>query len=153
MKPPRIHTSAQLSSPTPWFIVACVALVVAVGFGVFTARFVSHSVVVAGTITGLSESSGDNGTTFAPEYSFTTQEGRAYEGLSNSGSNPPKYSVGQAIRVRYDPAAPSHNRIESFGNLWGFPISVLLSSLFFAVLGFVMRAAQRRKSQPAAASA
>jgi Protein of unknown function (DUF3592) len=153
VKPPRIRTSAQLSSPTPWFIAAGIALVVALGITAFTARFVSRSVVVAGTITGLIESSGDNGATFAPEYSFTTQEGRAYQGLSNSGSNPPKYSVGQAIRVRYDPAAPSHNRIESFGNLWGFPLSAFFFSLFFAALGFVMRAAKRRKSQAAAASA
>jgi Protein of unknown function (DUF3592) len=153
VKPPRIHTSAQLSSPTPWFIVACVAFVVALGFTVFTARFVSRSTVTTGTVTGLNEDNGENGKTYTPEYTFTAQDGRIYNGVSSSSSSSPAYTVGQTIRIRYDQAHPTSNRIDNFSSLWGFPTTFFLFSAFFAALGFVMRAAKRRKAQPAAASA
>jgi Protein of unknown function (DUF3592) len=153
VKPPRIHTSAQLSSPTPWFIVACVAIVVALGFTVFTARFVSRSIVTTGTVTGLSEDNGENGKTYTPEYSFTAQDGRTYSGTSSSSSSSPAYAVGQTIPIRYDQSNPIRNRIDSFGNLWGFPLAFILASALSAALGFVMRAARRRKAQPAAIAA
>jgi Protein of unknown function (DUF3592) len=152
VKPPRIHTSAQLSSPAPWFIVACVALVVALGFTVFTARFISRSTVTTGTVTGLNEDNGENGKTYTPEYTFTAQDGRTYNGTSSSSSSSPDYAVGQAIPIRYDQSNPIRNRIDSFGNLWGFPAFAILFSALFAVLGFVMRAARRREAQPVAAA-
>ncbi len=147
MKSPKVNTSVKLGSPTPWFIAASIALVFALGMAAITARFVGRSTVVTGTVTGLSEASGDHGTTFAPEYSFTTQEGRAYNGISSSGSNPPAYAVGETIRVRYDKAFPSNNKIDTFWSLWGFSILFALAGGFFAVLGQVMRAAKRRKAQ------
>jgi Protein of unknown function (DUF3592) len=149
VKPPRVNYSAQLSSPKPWFIVACVALVVALGMAAFTARFVGRSAVAAGTVTGLREVSGqdDGKTYYAPDYSFTAQDGRAHSGYSSSGSNPPAFTVGEAIRVRYDKADPSRNEIDTFWSLWGLSTGTALFGGFFAVLGFAMRAAMRRKSQ------
>jgi hypothetical protein len=142
----KVNSSFKLGSPTPWFIVAAIALVVALGFGVNTALFVSHSVVATGTVTALLEHNGDNGTTFAPQYTFTAQDGRTYDGLSNSSSNPPAYSVGQTIRVRYNPSHPGSNRIDSFGGLWGFPAIFALVAVAFAALAFAARAAKRRKA-------
>ncbi len=151
MKSPKVNTSVKLSSPTPWFITASIALVIGLGFGVFTARFVSHSTVTTGTVTGLNEDSGENGKTYAPEYTFTAQDGRTYNGTSSSSSSSPAYAVGQTIPIRYDQSNPIRNRIDSFGSLWGFPLAFILVSALSAVLGFVMRAAKRRKAQPAAA--
>jgi hypothetical protein len=153
VKPLKVNRSAKLSSPTPWFIAAWVALAVALVSGGFTARFISHSVVASGTVTGLDEQSGENGKMFAPEYTFVAQDGRTYNAVSTSASNPPAYQVGQSIRVFYDPHYPEHNRIDSFWNLWGFTAAALLFSAILVVLGFAMRSARRRKAQATAIAA
>ena len=146
MNPLKVNRSAKLSSPTPWLIAAWVALAIALVSGGFTGRFISRSVVAKGTVTGLNEQSGENGKMFAPEYTFTTQNGRTYNAVSTSSSNPPAYQVGQSIQVLYDPHYPEHNRIDSFWHLWGFTAAFLLVAAILAVLGFAMRSAKRRKA-------
>jgi hypothetical protein len=147
VNPLKVNRSAKLSSPTPWLIAASVALAVALVSGGFTGRFISHSVVAKGTVTGLNEQSGENGKMFAPEYTFVTQDGRIWNAVSTSSSNPPAYQVGQSIRVLYDPHYPEHNRIDSFWHLWGFSAAFLLVAAILAVLGFAMRSAKRRRAQ------
>jgi len=147
VKPPKVNRSAKLSAPTPWFIAAWIALAVALVSGGFTARFVSHSVVAKGMVTGLNEQNGENGKMFAPEYTFTAQDGRTYNAVSTSSRNPPAYQVGQSIQVLYDPHYPEHNRIDSFWHLWGFTAAFLLVAAILAVLGFAMRSAKRRNAQ------
>jgi hypothetical protein len=148
-KPITFTRSKQLSSPTPWFIAATVCVIISVAMIGVTIRFLGRSTVTQGTVTALTEMSGqDDKTYYAPEYSFTV-DGRAYIGVSKSGSNPPAFAVGQSIRVRYDKTNPASNSVDTFFSLWGFStISAALACLF-AFLGILMRRAKQRRRQSA----
>jgi hypothetical protein len=140
-----ITRSKQLSSPTPWIIVAVVALVAAALLAAWTARFVSRSTVTAGTILSLEETTSDGKTYYVPQFSYIADNGRTYNSISNSGSNPPAYTVGQTIRVRYERTNPANVEIDSFWELWGMATIFALAGLASFILSrFLKKAAQRK---------
>jgi hypothetical protein len=147
VKPPRANYSVQLNSPTPWLIAAWACLAMAAIIALLTANFVSRSIATTATVVKLAAvSAHDDGKTYyAPEYSFIAQDGGRYAHVAHSSSNPPAYTIGQVISVRYDKANPENSKINSFWNLWGFPILAGLSGGGFAVLARIMNAAKRRK--------
>ena len=148
-KPITVTRSKQLSSPTPWFIAAAVCIVVSLAMTAMTIRFIGRSTITQGTVTALIETSGQDGKTYyAPEYSFAV-DGRAYIGVSKSGSNPPAFAVGQPIHVRYDKTNPASNSIDTFFSLWGFSTLSALAACIFGFLGVLMRNAKRRRVQSA----
>lgn len=96
-----------------------------------------------GTVIGLSESSDEDGTAYAPVVTFRTGSGRAIEFKSTFYTSPASYQVGQKVTVLYDPEAPENAKIEGedflfiliFGSIGGLE---LLGGLFF--LGKAIRA-------------
>lgn len=150
-KPSRTYTRVQLSSPTPWIIVAVVAFAVAAVMAVFTVRFLSGSAVTTATVTQLLETTGDDGKTYyKPQYDYTAPDGRKSTDVSNSGSNPPKYTVGQQIQIRYHPANPARGtRIDTVSEIWGMEIWFGITGLGSLALAQWLRA-RRRKTRAAA---
>lgn len=59
---------------------------------------------------------------------FRKADGGTNEFVDDSGSDPPRYSIGEKVRVLYDPADPREAKIDSFRSLWLVPILALLAS-------------------------
>jgi hypothetical protein len=63
----------------------------------------------------------------------------AYTVTSDVGSSPAGFSIGDSVKVRYDPANPQIARIHSFFQTWGTPFlsgAVGLSFVYFACRAF-----------------
>jgi hypothetical protein len=69
-----------------------------------------------------------------PVFEFRTAGGEIQRTRSLMGSGFQGFEVGQAVKVRYDPADPSRAEVDSFAVLWG----VALLRAGYAVLFFVM---------------
>lgn len=93
----------------------------------------------------------DDGTTYSPVYVFSTKDGRNIEGESSSSSNPPSYSVGETLKVYYNPANPEDNELDGIFNLWGGAIIMgILGIVFFGIGGGIIASGvvkQRRYAQ------
>ena len=59
-----------------------------------------------------------NTPTYRPRVKFTTSEGQAVDFVSGTGTNPPSYSEGEAVKVLYDPRDPEDAKIDGFWQLW-----------------------------------
>jgi hypothetical protein len=72
---------------------------------------------------------------YAPVFCFETASGESITVTSEVGSNPPGFTEGQSVRVRYDPSNPSDARIHSFLQTWGeFVIPVIVGIFFLGVV-------------------
>ena len=75
-----------------------------------------------------------SGKFYYPVLAYTYKEVNYKEHGSNSGSNPPSYSVGDRVTVYLNSNNPSEVEIKSFFNQMGKPLILLLFSIlcFFA---------------------
>jgi hypothetical protein len=100
-----------------------------------TSSFIRRSVEVGGEVIRL-EHSTDKGTTsyesYAPVFSFTASNGEKYAVTSEISSSPADLSIGEPVRVIYDPNDPRSARIHTFFQTWG---TVFVSGLIG--MGFV----------------
>lgn len=69
---------------------------------------------------------------------FRKADGGTHEFVDDSGSDPPRYSIGEKVRVLYDPADPRNAKIDSFRSLWLAPVlalfaGVLILGIFAAI--------------------
>ena len=108
-----------------------------------TRRFLEDAVPAQGVVTGLIEGSGgEGGTVYRPVVQFTTADGQTSTFTENVGSNPPRFSVGQTVKVLYSPTDPSRARIPGFFGLWFVPTflglfgaALLAVGIFLALFG------------------
>lgn len=128
-------------------------LLVAAGTTVSTERFLSKCLPAQGTVTALRTvvDAKTHSETYAPVFTFTTKKGQSYTIHSGSSSNPPGFTVGETVRVLYDPEKPTDARIDTLWQIWVFPIvfSILggpltLAGLTLLILG---RSQKRREQQ------
>jgi hypothetical protein len=83
--------------------------------------------------------SSERGTVFyAPVVRFTTPAGRAIEFQSGSGSIPPRYTVGAAVPIRYDPDDPGRAEIATFTNQWLLPVLLGGTGLTLTIVGTLL---------------
>lgn len=61
-------------------------------------------------------------TYYAPVFTFQDTKGASHTVTSSTGSSKPAYKAGDQIRVLYDPADPQKARINTFSDLWLFPV-------------------------------
>ena len=81
-------------------------------------RFWSTAQEAAGTVVGLDARRDDESTLYYPIVRFVTPQGRAVTDTSRAGSGPASYAVGEAVRVRYNPANPTQMELpDYFGHL------------------------------------
>ncbi|HWT09041.1 MAG TPA: DUF3592 domain-containing protein [Roseomonas sp.] len=71
---------------------------------------------------------------YFPVFQYTLPDGTVLQRRARAGGNPPSHAVGEAVRVRYDPARPAEAEIVSFMQTWFF--SVLLGGVG-ALIGLV----------------
>jgi hypothetical protein len=111
----------------------------ALGFGVYLfmgkLEFLARSVVADGVVSELeSSSSSKGGRTYYPVVQYNDSQGREQTFVSNIGSKPASYEVGEPVKVRYEPEKPSTAIIVGFWEMWGvITITGGLGILFLAI--------------------
>ena len=128
----------QLSNILPFvlLVVGPCALVFSIVSIFRTRSFIRRSSEVIGEVIRLERSKTRDryGYEYAPVFSFTTEGGKSCTVTSDVSSSPPGFSVGESVRVRYDPANPENARIHSFFQTWG--IAVISGAVGLAFIGF-----------------
>ena len=59
---------------------------------------------------------------FYPRVRYRTMSGQDFVIISNTGSRPPSFRVGERVQILYSPDNPTRARIDSFGSLWALPL-------------------------------
>ncbi|MGA3371763.1 MAG: DUF3592 domain-containing protein [Terracidiphilus sp.] len=102
-----------------------------------TRSFLLRSIEVEGKILRLERSKDyyEFGHTFAPVFTFAAVDGTKYTVTSNVGSDPPGFTEGQSVRVRYKPECPENARINTFFQIWGTVIGFGYAGMFCLFFG------------------
>ena len=77
---------------------------------------------------------GRDSTTLAPVFLFETKNGTSIKIDSNIGSSIREFTVGDTIEIYYDPNHPYDAKINSFVQLWAFPIIICLFGISFVIV-------------------
>jgi hypothetical protein len=94
-----------------------------------THNFVQTASHTQGTVTKLVQS----GKTYFPVYTFKDSQGKERSIESLSGSYPAAYKIGDHVVVIYSPDKPDAAEIDSFFDIWIWPIALA----FFGALDFL----------------
>lgn len=81
------------------------------------------------------DSSGNPTIYFYPVVEFTAADGRAVRYQSSVGSSRPSQQVGQAVEIVYNPANPQDARVNSFTEVWLWPVVLLGMGAVFVLAG------------------
>ena len=119
-------------------IASLCAFIFSLIYVVRTKRFIRRSAEVDGKVIRLERDEDRGGTThyvcYAPVFSFTVADGNTYTVTSKISSSPADFSVGDSVRVRYDPANPTDARIHTFFETWGAAVIFGLVGLIFVFI-------------------
>lgn len=100
--------------------------------------FVQQAQKAQGTVLELVRhvSSGRNrSVTYAPRIRFVLPDGSNHEFTSTMSSSNPGYSVGQPVKVLYNPAKPDEAEVDSLLAIWGGPAILGFLGLVFTAVG------------------
>ena len=93
----------------------------------FRARSHTAEGVVSGLAAEESKSTrmgrAETSRSYHPEVRWTDAAGREHRFIGGIGDSIPQYSVGERVRIRYDPSQPQAARIDTFWELWLGPLS------------------------------
>lgn len=99
------------------------------------------------------DSDGRRSTTYRPVFAFTLPDGREVQVEGSVASSPPCCSVGEAVRVRYDPARPQRAAMVGFLDSWLLTLILGGIGAAFSGLGLLgLRFAGRRAEMAAVAA-
>ena len=87
-----------------------------------TRNFIARASVAEGVVVEMVERRGENGTMFAPVYSFSDGLGESHTVYSSTSSYPPSHRVGDRVTVLYEPESPEDACLDEFFDLWGFAV-------------------------------
>jgi hypothetical protein len=126
--------------PLVFLVTGMVLLIGATRHGKRTRAFLCKACEVTGTVIAMEEVAPQNPgaselETYRPVIVFTSREGHQAQFESMASSYPPKYAVGDKVRVLYDPDQPHQARIHSFHDLWFMPSLFGGLGLVFTALG------------------
>lgn len=129
------------------FLAIGIALLLGAGvIGQHTRSFLSNAVSTDGIVVALDALSDRGSTTYRPIIRFQTPSGNV-EFRSSSGSNPPRYTVGDTVPVLYSPDKPNDARPDAFFSLWGAATITAGIGLVFFTIGAAMIGLARRSSR------
>src|SRR5262245_48073517 len=127
-----------------------------IGFGLFgggiysylsTGDFIAEAASAPGVVIGLErEQDADGGATYYPRVQFEAN-GRSYQFRGQVGSGYGTFRVGEQVEVLYDTADPQSARINSFFQLWFFPLFLGMVGSVFTALGASMTFGNARKPE------
>jgi hypothetical protein len=94
-----------------------------------TYRFKSKAITAEGTVIELIRVAGDDNDTFAPRVQFKDTSGTEHTFRARSSSYPAAYTVGEKVRVLFDPKAPETARLDAPIELWGLPFAISIVTM------------------------
>ncbi len=99
-----------------------------------TAQFLERAVRVEGEVIALEETRDDEGKVlYKPVVAFVTHQGERIEAVAGSAANPPAHRIGERVAIYYDPASPEQVKLDSFFELWLFPVVFLVLGALLGV--------------------
>ena len=102
-------------------IVGVVFLIVGIAIRNQQKSFAKTGVYTDAEVVNLVSHRSDNSITYRPEVKFTTKSGETVQVVHSSGSNPPRYKVGDKVEIIYAPDNPYHIAFNSTFELVIFP--------------------------------
>jgi hypothetical protein len=90
----------------------------------------------------------NSGVTYAPVINFTDANGKKYEYESKNSSDPPAYTVGEKVQMRYDKKDPDDAFIDTFWGKWSGTIIIFSFPPVLLVLGIWMLISAFKKNKP-----
>jgi hypothetical protein len=100
-------------------------------------RFLAQAKPVTGTVVEVQVRGIGRNAVVYPVFEFYTAEGALQRTESLMGSGFTSFEVGQAIKIRYDPANPGAAEVDSFAVLWGLVLLRAGFAFLFLLLGFI----------------
>lgn len=91
-------------------------------------------------------SGGGSSTNWTPVFAYRLPDGREVRVTASFSSSPPCCKVGDAVRVRYDPADPMSGRMTGFLSSWLLPTILGGMGSVFTLLGLVLPRMLRRRT-------
>ena len=101
-------------------------------------RFVHSAARADARVIQMVEKHGEYGKLHAPVFVFRDANGAEYTVRSKTGTNPPKYQVGDTVSVLYSPENPERAKIDWFFSLWGLPFVTGLLAAFHLPVGLLV---------------
>lgn len=117
------------------------------------AGFASTAEKAQGTVIGLvrqiprDDRSQSSGVTYTAVVAFRDRSGRRQEMSEGISSNPPRFSVGEAVSVLYDPAHPSKAVVDDLWGRIGTAVIFLGVALPLVILGVVFLVVDIRRAR------
>lgn len=100
-----------------------------------TRDFIGEAATTGGVVIDLErEHDADGNHSYYPRVQFEAN-GRSYQFRGQVGSGRGTFKVGEQVEVLYDPADPHHARINSFVQLWFFPLFLGGMGVVFTAIG------------------
>ena len=113
-----------------------------------TRDFIGEAASANGVVVGLErEQDADGNDSYYPRVQFEAN-GRSYQFRGQVGSGRGTFRVGEQVEVLYDPADPHHARINSFVQLWFFPMFLGGIGVVFTAIGAAARFGDSREKEP-----
>ena len=104
-----------------------------------------------GTVVQLVQHGSGDGAYFCPVTVFRDAAGTEHTIRSSGGSNPPRFPVGSTVSILYRAQDPDAGMIEDRFMLWIAPSLLIVISVFFLAIGYIIgRLSQKKESQNAA---
>jgi hypothetical protein len=118
----------------PLFLILFGLLFFAIGSGLTYRQrnLETQGMEAPGVVVALDESSGSDGSTYAPVVRFSTSNGQRVEFTTSYYSSPPDYEVGESVTVIYRPEQPEKAVIKGDGQLFHI-IFMLVGGVVVAV--------------------
>jgi hypothetical protein len=118
------------------FFLGIILLVIGVYLLKNKMEFLNNSVQVVGTIIDVESSRSNSTTYYYPVISFHTLDGTTYTFSSETGSSAAfDINKGDKISVRYTEENPQNAKVDSFMELWGLPLALLLAAIVLLLVG------------------
>jgi len=74
---------------------------------------------------------------YRPEIRFKPETGQPIQFISHVSSRPPRYKIGEQVKVLYHPQDPADARLNSTLDLWFSRLLLVLWGLFAIVMGMI----------------
>jgi Protein of unknown function (DUF3592) len=98
-------------------------------------RDLASSSKASGKVMAFGTINGKSGYLYCPQVEFAIPGGQTFRFQSETGSQPPSYSIGQQVEVVYQTANPNQAEINSVMALWFTPGCTVLMAVLFSLLG------------------
>jgi hypothetical protein len=133
-------------------IIGLIFLAVLIYSSVKNIVFVRDSAVTTGTVISYESHQDSNPknsgsrwiTYYQPVINFTASNGQSTEFTSSDESRTKYYTIGDQVAVRYSKSNPSNATLDSFGSLWGLPITEAIFAALFLLAAFAVKRIGKR---------